>query len=76
MYQDTTYTGINKVGNTDNCQTFTDTQVASCAFGNNPADRRRRSLRAKLEREHLAHQKKQEKTFINTLCNFFSTTRH
>ena len=76
MNQDTTYTGIDETGNTDSSLTITYTQIASCAFGNDPADRRRRSLRARLERERFERQKRLEHSFITTFRNFFSTTKH
>ncbi len=56
--------------------TVTYTQVASCIYGpaeEGKVDRRRHSLRAKLEREHYERELKKQKSFINTFRNLFST---
>ena len=52
------------------------TQVASCAVGDDPIERRRQSLRAKLEREQYERDVKLQHSFITTFRNFFSITRH
>lgn len=62
--------------NTDNSLPITYTQVASCAIGNDRVERRRQTLRAKLEREAYDRQKQLENSFIQTFRNIFSTTKH
>lgn len=52
------------------------TQVASCAVGDKGVERRRQSLRAKLEREQYERDLKLHQSFITTFRNFFSITRH
>jgi len=57
--------------------TVTYTQVASCVFGPTEeglVDRRRNSLRAKLEREHYERELKKQKSFINTFRNLFGAS--
>lgn len=76
MDNDTTFTGIDALDTTDNSLSKTYTQVASCAFGNSKVERRRQSLRAKLERENYERQKKLEQSFINTFRNFISSAKH
>jgi hypothetical protein len=76
MDNDTTYTGIDALDSTDNSLSKTYTQVASCAFGKNKVERRRQSLRAKLERERYERQQKLEQSFINTFRNLISSARH
>ena len=49
--EDTTFTGFDGSEHTDNSLMRTYTQVVSCAVGENRVERRRQSLRAKLERE-------------------------
>ena len=46
------------------------TQIASCAVGT-PIERRRQSLRAKLEREKFEREKPGEDRFITTVRNLF-----
>ncbi len=60
----------------DTNTTITYTQVASCIYG--PAeeglvDRRRHTLRAKLEREQYEREIKKQKSIVNTFRNLFST---
>ena len=51
-------------------RTLTDfTQVASCAVGEPPVERRRLTLRAKLEREKFERQRELEKTFSKSFRN-------
>ncbi len=76
MDNDTTYTGIDALDTTDSSLSKTYTQVASCAFGNSKVERRRQSMRARLERERNEHQQKQEQSFVNTFRNFISSVRH
>ncbi|MDH3636311.1 MAG: hypothetical protein OES20_16555 [Gammaproteobacteria bacterium] len=82
MNDDTTDNGIDKMDNTDTSLPITYTQVASCAIGNDRAEhrdrieRRRQTLRAKLEREAYERQKQLENSFIQTFRNIFSTTKH
>ena len=56
--------------------TVTYTQVASCACGIDPQERRRQSLRARLEREAYERRQELENTFMSTFRNLFSNTRH
>ena len=82
MSEDNTNTGINGTDKTDNSLPITYTQVASCAIGGDRVEhrdrieRRRQTLRAKLEREAYEHQKQLENSFIQTFRNIFSTTKH
>ena len=82
MNDDTTDNGIEKMDNTDTSLPITYTQVASCAIGNDRAEhrdrieRRRQTLRAKLEREAYERQKQLENSFIQTFRNIFSSTKH
>ena len=82
MSDDTTDNGIEKMENTDPSLPITYTQVASCAIGNDRAEhrdrieRRRKTLRAKLEREAYERQKQLENSFIQTFRNIFGTTKH
>ena len=82
MNEDTTDTGFYGVDSTDKSLPITYTQVASCAVGNDRIDhrerieRRRQSLRAKLEREAYERQKQLENSFIQTFRSIFSTTKH
>jgi len=61
---------------TDSSLTRTYTQVASCAFGTSKVERRRQSLRARLERENYERQQQLENSFITTFRNLFSATKH
>ena len=82
MSEDNTNTGINGMDNTDNSLPITYTQVASCAIGGDRVEhrdrieRRRQTLRAKLEREAYERQKQLENSFIQTFRNIFSSTKH
>ena len=77
MSDEITFTGMDKMDNTDltSSKTVTDfTQVASCAMGSIHKDRRRQSLRAKLEREQFDREQEVEETFITTFRKLFKNT--
>ena len=76
MNDDTTFTGIDEMDATDCSLSKTYTQVASCAFGNSKVERRRQSLRARLERENYERHQQLDNSFISTFRNLFSATRH
>jgi hypothetical protein len=73
MNDDTTYTGFDEMETTDNSLMRTYTQVVSCVVGKNAIERRRQSLRAKLERERLEREKQLENSFITTVRNLFKS---
>ena len=68
MNDDTTYTGFDEMEATDNSLMRTYTQIVSCAVGENKVERRRQSLRAKLEREQYEREKI-EKSFTRSFRN-------
>jgi hypothetical protein len=74
MSDDTTYTEVDEMDSTDMNATYT--RIGSCAFGNSKVERRRQSLRARLEREAYERQKQLEHTFMSTFRNFFGSTKH
>ena len=76
MNDDTTFTGLDEMDATDSSLSKTYTQVASCAFGNSKVERRRQSLRARLERENYERHQQLDNSFISTFRNLFSPTRH
>jgi hypothetical protein len=76
MSDDTTIDGLEFRDTTEGGMTVTYTQVASCACGNDPQERRRQSLRARLERETYERQKQLENTFMGTFRNLFGNTKH
>ena len=76
MNDDTTYTGFDERDATDSSLGKTYTQVASCAFGNSKVERRRQSLRARLERENYERQQQLQNSFITTFRTLFSATKH
>ncbi len=76
MNEDTTNSKFKGMDTTDNSLPITYTQVASCAVGNDRVERRRQTLRAKLEREAYERQKQLENSFIQTFRSIFSTTKH
>ncbi len=79
MNDDTTFTGIDNTDYSEFSLTrgeVTYTQVASCAVGDCQIERRRQTLRARLEREQYEREQKVQNSFINTFRNLFSTTRH
>ena len=70
MNDDTTHTGLDEMDATDNSLMRTYTQVVSCAVGDTFVERRRQSLRAKLEREQYEREKQQlESSFTSTFRN-------
>jgi hypothetical protein len=76
MSDDTTYTGIDGMDATDISLNRTYTQVATCVVSNNFVERRRQSLRARLEREQFEREQQIEQSFISTFRNLFSSTKH
>ncbi len=76
MNDDTTCTGFGERDAIEINPTDTYTRVASCAFGNSKVERRRQSLRARLERENYERQLKLENSFITTFRNLLSLTKH
>jgi len=82
MNEDTTNSGLNGIDSTDNSLPITYTQVASCAVGGDRVEhrdrieRRRQTLRAKLEREAYERQQQLENSFIQTFRNLFNATKH
>ena len=73
MNDDTTYTGFDEMDATDNSLRRTYTQIVSCAVGDQRVERRRQSLRAKLEREEYDRQKLENsftRSFRNLLKGF------
>ena len=69
MNDDTTYTGFDEMDATDNSLMRTYTQVVSCAVGDDFVERRRQSLRAKLEREQYERDQELENSFTSTFRN-------
>ena len=69
MNEDTTFTGFDDMDATDNSLMRTYTQVVSCAVGESRAERRRQSLRAKLEREQYEREKELDRTFAQSFRN-------
>ena len=68
MHEDTTFTGFDELEETDNSLARTYTQVVSCAVGEERVERRRQSLRAKLEREQYEREQI-EKSFTRSFRN-------
>jgi len=71
MNDDTTLTDFDDMNITDNSLMRTYTQVVSCVVGKNAIERRRQSLRAKLERERYEREQDIEKSFVTTVRNLF-----
>ena len=71
MNDDTTLSGFDDMESTDNSIMRTYTQVVSCVVGKSMIERRRQSLRAKLEHERYEREKELEKSFISTVRNLF-----
>ena len=69
MNDDTTHTEFDEIDATDDSLIRTYTQVVSCAVGDTFVERRRQSLRAKLEREQFERQKRLDKSFTRTFRN-------
>ncbi len=73
MYDDTTFTGYDELEESDDSLMRTYTQVVSCAVGEERVERRRQSLRAKLEREQYEREQLEHsftKSFRNLLKGF------
>lgn len=73
MNDDTTLTGFDDMETTDNSLMRTYTQVVSCVVGKHAVERRRQSLRAKLERERFEREQELENSFISTIRNLFKS---
>ncbi len=58
---------------TDNSLMRTYTQIASCAVGDGFVERRRQSLRAKLEREQYKREQQLENTFTRSFRNLLKS---
>ncbi len=69
MNNDTTFTGFDEMDATDDSLMRTYTQVASCAVGDRSVERKRQSLRAKLEREQHEREQQLENMFIKSFRN-------
>ncbi len=69
MNDDTTYTGFDEMDATDNSLMRTYTQVVSCAVGEKKMERRRQTLRARLEQELEAREQRLENSFTRTFRN-------
>ena len=69
MNQDTTHTGFDEMDATDNSLMRTYTQIASCAVGDGFVERRRQSLRAKLEREKYEREQQLQGSFTKSFRN-------
>lgn len=69
MNDDTTTTGFDEMEATDNSLMRTYTQIASCAVGDNFVERRRQSLRARLEREQYEREQQLENMFVKSFRN-------
>jgi hypothetical protein len=73
MSDDTTLTGFDDMDFTDTSLMRTYTQVVTCVVGKNRIERRRQSLRARLERERFEREKELENSFISTIRNLFKS---
>ena len=69
MNDDTTCTGFQTMDATDSSIMRTFTQVVSCAVGDSFVERRRQSLRARLEREQYEREQDLENSFTKTFRN-------
>ena len=78
IFKDSDKPEISENTDSTDSKTITDyTQVASIAQGGEYVpERRRQSLRAKLEREQYERDQQLVNSFITTFRNLFSTTRH
>ena len=74
MNDDTTLTGFDGMDGIDDTLTRTYTQIVSCVVGRNEVERRRQSLRARLEREQYERDREMQNSFICTVRNLFSKT--
>jgi hypothetical protein len=71
MNDDTTLSGFDDLEATDSSLMRTYTQVVSCVVGSKLVERRRQSLRARLERERYERERELEKSFVSTIRNLF-----
>ena len=74
MSDEITFTGMVEKDGTEaaSSKTVTDfTQIASCVGSKTPKERRRQSLRAKLEREQFDRDMQGDENFVTTLRNLF-----
>jgi len=70
MNDDTTFSVFDELDGSDDSLMRTYTQVVSCAVGDQRLERRRQSLRAKLEREQYEREQQQiENSFTRSFCN-------
>ncbi|MDC1287039.1 hypothetical protein N8198_04070 [Gammaproteobacteria bacterium] len=76
MSNATDHDGSSHSDNTDTNLTTTYTQIASCAVDPEFTERRRRGLRAKLERERFELEQGRQKSFANTFRNLFGLVRN
>jgi len=74
MNDDTTFSRIEDSDITDSTSVTTFTQIASCAVGDGYVERRRQSLRAKLEREQYEREEELHNTFSSTFRNLFKAS--
>jgi len=77
MNDEITFSGNENKNSTDltGSKTLTDfTQVACCSVGMTHKERRRQSLRAKLEREQYDRERENSDTFVTTFRNLFKNT--
>ena len=74
MHDDTTLTGFDDMDATDNSLMRTYTQVVSCVVGREAVERRRQSLRARLERERYEREQELENSFVTTIRNLFKNS--
>ncbi len=72
MTEDITTNGFDEMDPTDNSLMRTYTQIASCAVGDGFVERRRQSLRAKLEREQYEREKELENSFTRSFRDLLS----
>lgn len=72
MNDDTTLTGFDELDGIDDTLTRTYTQIVSCVVGRNEVERRRQSLRARLERERYERDEELQSSFISTVRNLFN----
>jgi len=73
MNDDTTLNGFDEMESVDDTLTRTYTQIVSCVVGKNVIERRRQSLRARLEREKQERDQELQKSFASTFRNLFKS---
>ncbi len=71
MNDDTTLSGLDGLEGIDDTLTRTYTQIVTCIVGRNEVERRRQSLRARLERERYERERELQNSFISTVRNLF-----